>query len=140
MWMTLLWAADDECQKIIASAFAEFDIRESRSDNFRHCGLEVVRGEGFTVSILAKGNMGKIEAASYPMDSPFTRSRNEGERRQFRSVAGALSRFTRQSNFAPLYRANRLQTAVRHANVLHLKAANRALEDATQSADCGLVF
>eukprot|EP00959_Pyramimonas_sp_CCMP1952_P258984 5414221-Pyramimonas_sp.AAC.1 len=39
-----------------------------------------------------------------------------------------------------LYRVSRLQTAVRHAKVLHLKGANRVLEEATQSTDCGFAF
>eukprot|EP00959_Pyramimonas_sp_CCMP1952_P454393 9469827-Pyramimonas_sp.AAC.1 len=37
-------------------------------------------------------------------------------------------------------RGRALQGAARHAEALHLKEANRALEEATQSADRGLAF
>eukprot|EP00959_Pyramimonas_sp_CCMP1952_P188703 3946787-Pyramimonas_sp.AAC.1 len=43
----ILWAADDRSQKIIGSAFAEFDTREIKAANFRYCGLEVAQAEDF---------------------------------------------------------------------------------------------
>eukprot|EP00959_Pyramimonas_sp_CCMP1952_P079071 1652866-Pyramimonas_sp.AAC.2 len=67
----ILWAA------IIDSVLAEFDTREIKSDTFRCCGLEVVQDEDFTASITASGNIEKIDAASYPRDSPLTRKFNE---------------------------------------------------------------
>eukprot|EP00959_Pyramimonas_sp_CCMP1952_P455194 9471181-Pyramimonas_sp.AAC.1 len=68
--------------------------------------------------------LGKIEAASNPRDSPPTRRCNEGETAQLGSVAGALSRVTRQCKSELLHRASTLQTAARHAKALHLKEAN----------------
>ena len=87
----ILWAADDESQKIIDSVLAEFDIREVKSGDFRYCGLEVVQDQDYTVHVTAKDNIEKIEAVSYPRDSPLTRRCNEGETSQLRSVVGALS-------------------------------------------------
>eukprot|EP00959_Pyramimonas_sp_CCMP1952_P212338 4443171-Pyramimonas_sp.AAC.1 len=69
-------------------------------------------------------------------DSHSTRTCNEGETAQRRSVVGALSWVTRWCKPELLHRAGRLQTAVRRAKVLHFAKANRAFEDAIQSADC----
>ena len=136
----ILWAADDESQKIIDSVLAEFDIREVKSGDFRYCGLEVVQDQDYTVHVTAKDNIENIEAVSYPRDSPLTRRCNEGETSQLRSVVGALSWVCRQCKPEFLYRVSRLQTAVNHAKVLHLKEANRVLEEAVQTSDSGLVF
>eukprot|EP00959_Pyramimonas_sp_CCMP1952_P373526 7822894-Pyramimonas_sp.AAC.1 len=134
------WAADDESQKIIDSALSEFDIREIKSDNFRYCGSDVVQDGDFTASVEAEDTIENIEAASYPRDSPLTRTCNEGDTAQLRSVVGAMSWVTRQCKPELLYRVSRLQAAVRHVKVLYLKEANRVLEEATQSADCVLAF
>eukprot|EP00959_Pyramimonas_sp_CCMP1952_P445425 9325961-Pyramimonas_sp.AAC.1 len=85
--------------------------------------FELAQDEDFTVSITAKDQIKKIEAVSYPRDSPLTTSCNEGETAQFRSVVGALSWITRQCT----------------PELLH-REANRVLEAATQPADYGLVF
>eukprot|EP00959_Pyramimonas_sp_CCMP1952_P368650 7722115-Pyramimonas_sp.AAC.1 len=136
----ILWAADDESQRIIDSVLAELDTREIKSDSVRYCGVEIVQDEDCAASITAKDNAEKIEAASDLKDSPPTRKCNEGETAQHRSAVGDLSWVTRQCKPELLYRASRLQTAVCHAKVLHLKDATRVLEEATQSADCGLLF
>ena len=136
----ILWAADDESQKIIDRVLAEFDIREIKEGNFRYCGLDIVQDENSTVNVSAKDNIEKIEAISYPGDSQLTRKCNEGEVSQLRSVVGAVSWVSRQCKPELLYRVSRLQTVVNHAKVFHLKEANKVLEDAVQSADIGLVF
>eukprot|EP00959_Pyramimonas_sp_CCMP1952_P461925 9482388-Pyramimonas_sp.AAC.1 len=128
-----------ESQTIIDSIFAEFDTREIKSDDFRYRGL-VVQGEDSTASAASKDNLENIKAASYPRDSPITRKCNKGETAQLRPVVGALSWVTRECKPELSYRVSRLQTPVRHAKALHLKEANRALEGAIQSADCGLIF
>eukprot|EP00959_Pyramimonas_sp_CCMP1952_P403266 8449711-Pyramimonas_sp.AAC.1 len=115
----ILWGADDD------SVSAEFDTRESKSDNFRYCGVEVVRDEDFTASVAARGNIAKIEAASFPKDSPLARRCNGGETAQLRSVVGALSWVTRQCKPELLYRVGRLQAAAFHAEAPHFKEANR---------------
>eukprot|EP00959_Pyramimonas_sp_CCMP1952_P439614 9203266-Pyramimonas_sp.AAC.1 len=66
----ILWAAYDEWQRVIDSVFAEFGIREIKSDNSRYCGLQVAQDEKFTVRSAAGGNIEKTEVASYPRDSP----------------------------------------------------------------------
>ena len=55
-------------------------------------------------------------------------------------MVGALSWVSRQCKPELLYRVSRLQTVVNHAKVLHLKEANKLLEDAVRSADIGLVL
>ena len=56
----ILWAADDESQRIIDRILAEFDIREIKEGNFRYCGLDIVQDENSTVSVSAKDNIEDI--------------------------------------------------------------------------------
>eukprot|EP00959_Pyramimonas_sp_CCMP1952_P197061 4120819-Pyramimonas_sp.AAC.1 len=71
---------------------------------------------------------------------PPARKCNGGETAQLRSVVGALSWVTRKCKPELLDRVSRLRTAACHAEVLPLEEGNRVSEDATQSADGGLVF
>eukprot|EP00959_Pyramimonas_sp_CCMP1952_P050635 1058069-Pyramimonas_sp.AAC.1 len=58
----ILWAADNESQRIIDSVLAEFDVREVKSGDFRYCGLEIAPEQDYTVHVMAKDNIEKIEA------------------------------------------------------------------------------
>ena len=100
----------------------------------------MIQGNDYTVYVTAKDHIEKIVAVSYPRGSPLTRSCNEGEKSQLRSVVGVLPWVARQCKPELLYGVSRLQTVVNHAKVLHLKEANRILEEAAQTADTGLVF
>ena len=51
-----------------------------------------------------------------------------------------MSWVARQCKPELLYRVSKLQTVMNHARVLHLKEANKILEDAVATADTGLVF
>ena len=103
----ILWAADDESQKVIDRILAEFDIREIKESNFRYFGLDIDQDENFTVSVSAKDNIENIEAITYPGDSQLTRKCNEAEVSQLRSVVGALSWISCQCKPELLYRVSR---------------------------------
>ena len=65
----MLWAANDEVQKIIDNVLAEFDIREARQDDFGNCGLEVsqdsdLRSLSRLWTISRKSNQSSIPVAS----------------------------------------------------------------------------
>eukprot|EP00959_Pyramimonas_sp_CCMP1952_P165203 3452946-Pyramimonas_sp.AAC.1 len=119
---------------------ASFSISSKNHDIARMLRTHRDHEEDCPAHVTAKDSIEKIDSISHPSNSPLTRKCNEGEASQVRSVTGPLYSVTRRRNSELLYRARRPQTAVHHANALHLKAANRVLEGAVHFAGKCLAF
>ena len=137
----LLYVATPEYEGMVTDLLNKFEVKETKDGNFRFCGREYEQYDDCSVKVSCRDNTEKILPISFVQgDRSAEDKATDGEISQLRSVNGSMSWIARQCRPDKLYVCSKLQSVVNVAQVKHLEACNRTLQEMISTSSRGLFY